>query len=152
SFWNRLVRVRVDALDDDIVLRDVYARLRLALGGERRPHLCEAVVVERVDAEAPLQLAAPGVVACPCLASAAAQSKRDSRRGPAQLRGRLGDVERVAGRRQQYGRADRAQVLDLPFSGCRRAGGHDEAAEALAGVVAGEAGDPEPVRERVLDH
>jgi hypothetical protein len=76
SVRHRLPRVRVEALDDDVVLGEVDARSGLALGCEGRAHLGEPVVVEGVDPEARLELGAGGRVLCAGLAPEAAEPER----------------------------------------------------------------------------
>jgi hypothetical protein len=151
SLGDRLGRDRVDAFDDDVVLGDVEACLRLAFRGEGRPDLGQPVVVEGVDAESRLELRPGGRILGPRLASEAAEPERQLGGIDAPLAQALCDVQGVARRGEEYGGAHGLQKIDLSLGRDGRAGRYDEAPEPCRGIVAAHAGDPEAVREGVLD-
>jgi hypothetical protein len=88
----------------------------------------------------------------PGLAAEAAQPEPEIARVDVAIAERLGDVERVTRRREQDGRAHGPEEVHLLLRRRRRPRRDDEAAQAGAPVMGAQAGNPQAVRECVLDH
>src|SRR6266545_4045297 len=146
---DRLERLRVHALDDEVILLDVHAGARAALARDAgADHLGEAVVVEGEDAEATLDLE-PHLLG-PRLAAEVAEAERQGARGEP-LRARdLRDVEGVRRRADEDLGPEVADEQHLA-RGVTAGGRHDARADLLDAVVEAEATGEEAVAERDVD-
>ena len=131
---HRLERLRVDHLEQEMILPAVQAVLRhVAFGGHARPDdLGQAVEIDRLDARAALRDRGASRRSTArrrrCRAAAAACGCRRPSFGD------LGDVERVGRRRAEHVRAEVLQQRHLPL-GHAAGDRHDGAAEPLGAVV-----------------
>jgi hypothetical protein len=150
ALGQRFEGLGVDDLDHVVVFVHMHARLAETLEGHARPaHLGETVDVERVDAEALLDLAAHLVA--PGLGSVEADPDGQVVGPQTAVTSRFGQVERVRRRARQRRHAEVAHELELAV---RVAAGdrQDDGAEALAAAVQAEAAGEQTVAVGVLQH
>ena len=148
-YGQRPQRLGVDDLGEVVVLVDVHAGLAEALVGHAgAAHLGEAVDVERVLAEAGLDLHAELVG--PGLGAVEADAQRQVLGPQAAVARRVGQVHGVGRRAAQGGGAEVAHDLELPL-GVAAGDGHDGAAQALGAEVQAEPAGEEAVAEGVLE-
>ncbi len=146
---HRLERVRIDDLEQEMILPAVQARLLdvTFAGDARAHHFRKAVNVHRRDAELILERAAHRFA--PRLGPEYADAQRQLPQIDAHCAGDLGDVERIRrGRAQHIGR-EVAQQHHLPL-GAAPGNRHHGASQPLGAVMGAEPAGEQPVAVGVV--